>query len=200
MSQRHVFPTPRVMSAEVLINRYLADVSLPRIDTDLVQVWVVGRDHADEAGHPMVRVAFQSLDGSLCTGLTVSMRKSTFESLVPLASLIALPDDPELIDELDLVFTEPRIAGTEPEAPQAPSIPSVDEAFELADQWSRGESPVVETLDFLQRSVSEVPHEFAVSYVQVIRMLVNGNLGQDADVQIATLCRGLALVLDLPPH
>jgi hypothetical protein len=193
------FPTPRVMSAEVLVNRYLADVAMPTFDTDLVQLWVVGRDQVDETGHPMLRVAVQALDGSSISKVIVSMRKSTYDSLHPLATLVHLPDDLESIDDVDAEFTEPRLVASEPVVEEQSAIPSVDDAHDLADRWSQGETPIRETIDFLERSVAEVPQELAVSDVQVMKMLVNENFGQDADVQIITLCRGLALVLDLPP-
>ena len=193
------FPTPRVMSAEVLVNRYLADVAMPTFDTDLVQLWVVGREQVDDTGHPMLRVAVQALDGSPLSKMTIAMRKSTYDSLHPLAILIRQPDDLESIDDVDAEFTEPRLVSSEPVVEEQSAIPSVDDAHALADRWSQGETPIRETIDFLERSVAEVPHELAVSYVQVMKMLVNENFGQDADVQIITLCRGLALVLDLPP-
>lgn len=193
------FPTPRVIAADVLVNRYLADVAMPTFDTELVQLWVVGRDQVDDTGHPMLRVAVQALDGSSISKVIVSMRKCTYDSLVPLAILMRQPDDLESIDDVDAEFTEPRLAALEPVVGEQSALPSVDDAHDLADRWSQGETPIRETIDFLARSVAEVPQELAVSYVQVMKMLVNENFGQDADVQIITLCRGLALVLDLPP-
>lgn len=185
--------TPRVMDAQAFIDRYVIDTSVVLFETDLVQLWIVGLLPPDEMGYKRVKVGAQSLDSSAEGLICVAMRLEVFKSLIPLASLYDLPETSQDLEFDELLFTESESGFETP--PKASA--TQDEAYALEDKWSRGEQPIAETIDFLQRSARDIPRHAAHAYVDVLKMLHNGWLDDDdASVIIPALCRCLAEALE----
>lgn len=122
------------------------------------------------------------------------MRRSVFEALVPVGLLHSVPDDTEDIESTEVQWVEPG-SGHEV-ASEQPSV-SLDEAYRLDFLWTTGLQPIAETIDFLQRAVTEVPSEAYHSYVQVLCALRRRQISREAEVQIATLCRFIANILEV---
>jgi hypothetical protein len=187
-------PTPRIMSTQAFIDGYVLDSANLFIECDLVQLWIIGSMSADEMGFERVKVAVQALDGSESALAVVAMRRSVFEALVPVGFLYSVPGDAEDIESTEVHWVEPG-SGYEV-ASEQPSV-SIDEAYGFDFQWTSGLQPIEETIDFLQRAVTEILSEAYHSYVQVMRALHRRQISREVEVQIATLCRCVASILEV---
>lgn len=57
-------PTPRIMPTRAFTDCSVLDSANLFIESDLVQLWMIGSMHVDEMGYERVKVAVQALDGS----------------------------------------------------------------------------------------------------------------------------------------
>ena len=205
MRKPYEYLTPRVMSAEVFVRCYLGNGYQPVnpddpwsekhwvFGTEMIQVWIIGSFPRDEAGNEMVQVAAQSIDGSETTTVVATMRRLTFDRLMPLSILFSDPSLEVLfLREEECEWWEPKLVlGGSGEVDDLPV-----RLKDLSARWSRGELPIDETIEVLGQVVEEVPADLAVSYIEVIKILRRQKIDFDADIQIATLCRTLGAAID----
>ena len=191
-----VIPAPRVMAVNKFVRRFNYVLNEPPADGALVQQWAVAHG-LDENGDEVLLVA-HSIIGDRDEAIDLmSMKKSSFEKLVPLAVLGAVPNDTSALSTSESGLVEPPVNADISDHRRPNCGLSADEGFHLADRWVSGRKPIRQTSIFLRRALPVIPEDFADSYVKALQYLDAKFVLGDAGVEIAAVCFAIATVLDV---
>lgn len=185
-------PAPRVMSAAKLWVRHCSDSDDMPSESELVQVWAVGRDEPYR-GQEVLLVAYSPLGGNGEANVVFPMLRRAFEAQMPLSVLLDTPSDPSALDTLDIGLAEGQVLGAVNAHPKIEVAAA--EAMVLMKKWMGDRTPIRETKSFLRRALLLVSPEMAGSYVEACQILETKNIDGEGRITIAGLCMAFGMIL-----
>ena len=192
------YPSPRVMSARAATDRFANQFGFEDFETEFVQLWAVSYEEAaDDDGDDILSVLCADVNEHYGYGQVIEMPRSEFELLVPLATLFNTPADATNLDRLPEWFHESSIVEMVESDEETPAeVVETSEGEKLGQQWRSGEEPMFETFEYLRQALLMVPAHLATTYVDVCRLVLSGERGDDGVERIASMCDALAQVIE----